>query len=64
MVEAEDKRHARINMIAHLLASVPWQPVPSRSLELPDRPPQRGYQRPPREQFHEVPDHAATLAGA
>jgi hypothetical protein len=63
VVEAEDKRRARINMIAHLLASVPWQPVPSRDLELPHRPPERGYRRPPRELFREVPDHAATLAG-
>jgi polyphosphate kinase len=61
-VEAEDKKRARINMIAHLLDSVPWQPVPGRELTLPERPPQRGYQRPPRERFHAVPDHAATIA--
>ncbi|GAA3221315.1 polyphosphate kinase 2 [Pseudonocardia petroleophila] len=61
VVEAEDKRRARINMIAHLLGSVPWQPVDGRKLKLPKRPPQRGYVRPPRERFHEVPDHAATL---
>jgi polyphosphate kinase 2 len=61
VVEAEDKRRARINMISHLLGSVPWQPVPGRELSLPERPPQRGYQRPPRERFHQVPDHAATL---
>jgi polyphosphate kinase len=59
VVEAEDKRRARINMIAHLLGTIPWKPVPSRELELPDRPPERGYQRPPRDRFHEVPDHAA-----
>ena len=64
VVEAEDKRRARINMIAHLLSSVPWQPVPPRVLSLPARPPSQGYQRPPREQFHQVPDHAATLADA
>jgi polyphosphate kinase len=61
VVEAEDKRRARINMIAHLLASVPWRPVPGRELMIPERPPIEGYQRPPREIFREVPDHAATL---
>jgi polyphosphate kinase len=50
-------------MIAHLLGSVPWGPVPSRDLQLPTRPARRGYQRPPRERFHEVPDHAAALEG-
>ena len=29
---------------------------------LPKRPKPTGYVRPPRELFHEVPDHAATLA--
>ena len=36
---AEDKRRARINMIAHLLATVPWRPVHKEVLELPERPP-------------------------
>jgi polyphosphate kinase 2 len=62
VVESEDKRRARINMIAHLLGSVPWRPVEKEELSIPERPPSRGYQRPPRDQFHEVPDHAATLA--
>jgi hypothetical protein len=61
VVESEDKRRARINMIAHLLSSVPWKPVEKAELELPARPPSKGYERPPREQFHEVPDHASTL---
>ena len=38
VVEAEDKRRARLNMIAHLLSSVPYREVPRRALELP-RPP-------------------------
>ena len=41
--------------------SVPWSKVHKEVLELPERPPSRGYQRPPRERFHEVPDHAASL---
>ncbi|MHA6796602.1 polyphosphate kinase 2 [Pseudonocardia bannensis] len=61
VVEAEDKRRARINMIAHLLASVPWQPSPGLELTIPKRPSGQGYRRPPREMFTAVPDHAATL---
>jgi polyphosphate kinase 2 len=62
VVEAENKRRARINMVAHLLASVPYQQVEPPALQMPERPPSRGYQRPPREQFRHVPDHAATLS--
>ena len=60
-VEADDKRAARLNTIAHLLSSVPYEAVPSPVLELPPRPPAEDYTRPPRELFHHVPDHAATL---
>ncbi len=62
VVEAEDKRRARLNMISHLLRSVPWEPVEQDNLTLPERPASRGYQRPPREMFQQVPDHAATIA--
>lgn len=61
VVEAEDKRRARINMIAHLLNSVPYKQVEPAKLTLPPRPPRRGYRRPPREMFTSVPDHAGTL---
>jgi len=61
VVESEDKRRARLNMIAHLLDSVPWSRVEPPELTLPERPPPTGYRRPPREMFHEVPDHAASL---
>jgi len=63
VVESEDKRRARLNMIAHLLSAVPWKPVAPPTLKLPKRPPQRGYQRPPREMFKDVPDYAASLEG-
>jgi polyphosphate kinase len=63
VVESEDKRRARLNMIAHLLSAVPWKPVAPPRLKLPKRPPRRGYQRPPREMFRDVPDHAASLTG-
>jgi polyphosphate kinase len=63
VVEADDKRSARINMIAHLLSSVPYEHVRVERLKLPSRPPATGYQRPPRELFRQVPDHAAALSG-
>jgi polyphosphate kinase 2 len=63
VVESEDKRRARLNTIAHLLDSVPWKPVERPELQLPKRPKPTGYVRPPRELFHEVPDHAAALMG-
>ena len=41
VVEADVKRHARLNMIAHLLSSIPYH-APHRALvELPPRPPAR-----------------------
>ena len=61
VVESEDKRRARINMIAHLLSVVPYTEIPTKPLTFPHRPPSRGYQRPPRDEQHYVPDHAATL---
>ena len=61
IVESEDKRRSRLNMIAHLLHTVPWTPIELPTLEIPERPPGDGYVRPPREVAREVPDHAATL---
>jgi hypothetical protein len=61
VVESDDKRRARINMIAHLLSSIPYQQVPPPTLELPARPAPTGYIRTERFLQNEVPDHAATL---
>ena len=61
VVEGDDKRRARLNCIAHLLATVPYENVIETPLELPPRPSSKGYKRPPRELFRYVPDHAATL---
>ena len=61
VVESDDKRAARLNMIAHLLSTVPYRAVPGRSLRLPRRPPGTGYQRPPKGLQHQVPDHARSL---
>jgi polyphosphate kinase 2 len=60
-VASDDKRAARINMIAHLLASVPYRQVPPPTLKLPKRPPSGGYERPPHKATRYVPDHAGSL---
>ncbi len=62
VVESDDKRRARINMIAHLLSSLPYHDVRRQRLELPPRPPAKGYVRVPRDMQTYVPDHAATLS--
>lgn len=61
VVEAEDKRRARINMIAHLLSSIDYTEVRTEPVTLPERPKAVNYTRPPRELFRYVPDHAAKL---
>ena len=60
-VEGDDKRRARVNMIAHLLSTVPYFEVQRPPIELPARPKAKHYERPPRDLFRAVPDHAATL---
>ncbi len=64
VVESDDKRGARINMIAHLLSTIPYHDVRRQRLELPSRPPAKGYIRVPRDIQTYVPDHAATLRGS
>jgi len=61
VVEGEDKRRARINMIHHLLSTIPYTDVVRTPIVLPERPPSRGYERTPRDMQTYVPDHAATL---
>jgi polyphosphate kinase 2 len=61
VVESEDKRKARINMIHHLLSSIPYQHIERPDLTLPKRPPSTGYRRTARELQFEVPDYASTV---
>ena len=51
-----------INMIAHLLSSIPYYEVQRPPVELPPRPAAKDYERPPRELFKAVPGPRATLA--
>ncbi len=61
VVEADDKRRARLNCMAHLLSSVPWGYRDPEPIELPARQADEGYRRPDRSTQTYVPDHAATL---
>jgi polyphosphate kinase len=55
VVEADDKRTARLNLISHLLSLVPYECLPPpEPVKLPDRQ-HRHYKRPPREGERHVP---------
>jgi polyphosphate kinase 2 len=63
VVEADDKRRARINCIAHLLTRIPYEHrTPRTPKRLPRRQPDGGYVRPPFDEQTLVPDHAAGLS--
>ena len=63
VVESDIKRNARINMMAHLLSTMPYRDVSTPDIELPPRPSSTGYVRPPRERSTYVDDVASVLAG-
>jgi polyphosphate kinase 2 len=61
VVEADDKKAARINCMAHLLSKIPYEEKALPDIVIPDRQSDEGYVRPPRELFSYVEDQAATL---
>ena len=61
VVESEDKRRSRVNVMHHLLSSIPHEPMTPDVPPVPERPAPRGYERPPQEAQNYVPDHAATV---
>jgi polyphosphate kinase 2 len=63
VVESDVKRYARLNMMAHLLSTIPYTDVPGPAIALPPRPESKGYERPPREDSTYVPDHVLSLIG-
>lgn len=57
VVDAENKKRARLNVIHHLLDQVPYEDLTPRVPKLPPRPPvDSDYVRPPIESQHMVPD--------
>jgi polyphosphate kinase 2 len=61
VVEADDKRAARLNTIHHFLSTVDYSTPEVEKLTLPKRPKMSDHIRPPREANHYVPDFASTL---
>ena len=60
-VESEDKKRSRINVISHLLSTIPYEHTKPDLPEIPERPETTDYERPPRDEFRYVPDVAADL---
>jgi polyphosphate kinase 2 len=47
VVNADNKKRARLNVISHLLSLVPYEDLTPEPIALPPREPDRGYERPP-----------------
>jgi polyphosphate kinase 2 len=56
VVRGDDKRRARLNVIAHLLSLIPYNEVPEPRLKLPERQNNIKYVRPPIEDQSFVPE--------
>ena len=64
VVESDVKKHARLNMMSHLLSTIDYHEVDVPRVTLPERPVvSKTYERPPRSSSTYVPDHVATLIG-
>jgi polyphosphate kinase 2 len=60
-VEADDKMRARVNCIAHLLTLIPYREQKGEKLKLAERPKETAYDRPSRDRYRYVPDHASRV---
>ena len=56
VVNADDKKRARINTINHLLKTIPYKDLTPDPIELPPRTPDKGYVRPPMQEQSFVAD--------
>ena len=64
VVESDIKKHARLNMMAHLLSTIEYRDVEQPKVRLPKHPiVTDNYIRPPRELSTYVDDYVATLIG-
>ncbi|MEQ8195677.1 MAG: polyphosphate kinase 2 [Rhodospirillales bacterium] len=55
VVEADDKRSARLNCITHLLSQFDYSEIEKKKITLPPRRPAKGYIRPPKDEQRFVP---------
>ncbi|GAB3255701.1 polyphosphate kinase 2 family protein [Chitinimonas naiadis] len=46
VADSDDKQRARLNVISHLLAKIPYETVPRKTVKLPARQKAEGYQQP------------------
>ena len=56
VVNADDKKRARLNCISHLLSMVPYDYIPPEEIELPERQNRSGYVRTPISEQTFVPE--------
>jgi len=56
VVEADDKRRARLNCICHLLSLIPYQDVPRETIILPPLEKEKSYVRPPMTEQSFIPN--------
>ena len=57
VVNADIKKHARLNCIKHLLSMIPYKDLTPKPIKLPARKKARGYVRPPMGDQTFVPEH-------
>jgi polyphosphate kinase 2 len=55
VVPSDDKKRARLNCIHHLLSMIPYEDLTPEPFELPERPDDKGYVRPPMDEQTFVP---------
>jgi polyphosphate kinase len=63
VVESENKKRSRLNVMHHLLSTIDYQHREPPTVQIPARPAIGDYQRPPRDLYRSVPDHAAEVLG-
>ena len=46
VVDNNDKKRGRLNIISHLLSQIPYEPLPAQDVKMPRKPSPRGYSEP------------------